>query len=195
MVFPSQHHRLCAFLSTSGFGPGDHFEDVRLRQDFATNTYTGSSEEPANPERGFYIQADSYASALRRCPRARELPDQRESSPGNTYTAKISLLLRLFYSILRQRPHQPHFLNAIQAISIYPTQGCKAVVRFAYNQDQTSPTTSLRARILAHIEQLKPLLKQNGDVTRSTARIIGAWGEGYYTDIFILPDRPPRRTD
>ena len=32
-------------------------------QDFATNTYTVSSEDFANPERGFYIQANSYASA------------------------------------------------------------------------------------------------------------------------------------
>ena len=32
-------------------------------QDFATNTYTSSTEDFANPERGFYIQADSYASA------------------------------------------------------------------------------------------------------------------------------------
>src|SRR5439155_19911021 len=32
-------------------------------QDFATNTYTVSTEDFANPDRGFYIQADSYASA------------------------------------------------------------------------------------------------------------------------------------
>src|SRR4051812_29467468 len=67
-------------------------------QDFATNTYTGSSEDFANPERGFYIQADSYASAPSPVPA--NLANYRingKSSPGNTYTAKISLLLRLFY--------------------------------------------------------------------------------------------------
>src|SRR6476620_9787476 len=67
-------------------------------QDFATNTYTASSEDFANPERGFYIQADSYASAPSPVPA--NLANYRingKSSPGNTYTAKISLLLRLFY--------------------------------------------------------------------------------------------------
>ena len=58
--------------------------------------------------------------------------------------------------------------------------------RSAYNQDQTSPFDEpSKARILAHIEQLKPLLKQNSDVIAVLQHgFIGAWGEGYYTDIF-----------
>src|SRR5262245_46470873 len=36
---------------------------LAIGQGFTTNTYTPSSEDFANPERGFYIQADSYASA------------------------------------------------------------------------------------------------------------------------------------
>jgi hypothetical protein len=158
-------------------------------QDFATNTYTGSSEDFANPERGFYIQADSYASAPSPVPA--NLANYRingKSSPGNTYTAKISLLLRLFYlDTFVNAPISPGFLNAIQAdFDSIRAQGCKAVVRFAYNQDQTSPFDEpSKARILAHIEQLKPLLKQNSDVIAVLQHgFIGAWGEGYYTDIF-----------
>jgi uncharacterized protein DUF4832/uncharacterized protein DUF4874 len=158
-------------------------------QDFATNTYTGSSEDFANPERGFYIQADSYASAPSPVPA--NLANYRingKSSPGNTYTAKISLLLRLFYlDSFVNAPISPGFLNAIQAdFDSIRAQGCKAVVRFAYNQDQTSPFDEpSKARILAHIEQLKPLLKQNSDVIAVLQHgFIGAWGEGYYTDIF-----------
>jgi hypothetical protein len=158
-------------------------------QDFATNTYTGSSEDFANPERGFYIQADSYASAPSPVPA--NLANYRingKSSPGNTYTAKISLLLRLFYlDTFVNAPISPGFLNAIQAdFDSIRGQGCKAVVRFAYNQDQTSPFDEpSKARILAHIEQLKPLLKQNSDVIAVLQHgFIGAWGEGYYTDIF-----------
>src|SRR5262245_48340128 len=69
-----------------------------IGQDFATNTYTSSNEELANPERGFYFQSDSYASAPSAIPS--NLATYRingKSSPGNTYTAKISLLLRLYY--------------------------------------------------------------------------------------------------
>ncbi len=158
-------------------------------QDFATNTYTSSTEEFANPERGFYIQADSYASSPSSVPG--NLVNYRlngKSSPGNTYTAKISLLLRLWYlDSFINTPISANFLNAIQAdFDSIRAQGCKAVVRFAYNQDQTSPFNEpTKAQILAHIEQLKPLLKQNADVISVLQHgFIGAWGEGYYTDIF-----------
>ena len=158
-------------------------------QGFATNTYTVSTEDFANPERGFYIQADSYASAPSSVPA--NLASYRingRNSPGNTYTAKISLLLRLFYlDTFVNAPISSNFLNSIQTdFDSIRAQGCKAVVRFAYNQDQTPPFAEpSKARILAHIEQLKPLLKQNSDVIAVLQQgFIGAWGEGYYSDIF-----------
>lgn len=162
---------------------------VASGQDFATNTYTVSSEDLANPERGFYIQADNCASAPSPVPA--NLASYRingRSSPGNTYTAKITLLLRLFYfDTFVNAPISASFLGAMQAdFDSIRAQGCKAVVRFAYNQDQTRPFDEpSKARILAHIEQLKPVLKQNSDVIAVLqAGFIGAWGEGYYTDVF-----------
>jgi len=158
-------------------------------QDFATNTYTVSSEDFANPERGFYIQANSSASAPSAVPS--NLASYRingKNSPGNTYTAKITLLLRLFYlDTFVDAPISASFLNSIQAdFDSIRAQGCKAIVRFAYNQDQTRPFDEpSKARILAHIEQLKPLFKQNADVIAVLQHgFIGAWGESYYTDIF-----------
>jgi len=158
-------------------------------QGFTTNTYTVSSEDFANPERGFYIQADSYASAPSSV--SANLASYRingKSSPGNTYTAKITLLLRLFYlDTFVNASISASFLNAMQVdFDSIRAQGCKAVVRFAYNQDQTRPFDEpSKARILAHIEQLKPVLKQNSDVIAVLQHgFIGAWGEGYYTDIF-----------
>ena len=158
-------------------------------QDFATNTYTVSTEDFANPERGFYIQADSYASAPSAVPGS--LANWRangRNSPGNTYTAKISLLLRLFYlDTFVNAPISSNFLSSIQAdFDSIRTQGCKAVVRFAYNQDQTRPFSEpSKAQILAHIAQLKPLLRRNADVIAVLQQgFIGAWGEGYFTDNF-----------
>lgn len=164
-------------------------EALVFGQEFATNTYTVSSEDFANPERGFYIQANNYASAPSAVPG--NLANYRingKSSPGNTYTAKITLLLRLFYlDTFTNAPISASFLNAMQAdFDSIRAQGCKAIVRFAYNQDQTRPFEEpSKARILAHIEQLKPLLKRNADVIAVLQQgFIGAWGEGYYTDIF-----------
>ena len=100
-VFPSQKHRglLCVPLNLRililAFVVTGHFA---FGQGFATNTYTVSTDDFANPERGFYFQADSYASAPSSVPA--NLASYRvngRNSPGNTYTAKISLLLRLFY--------------------------------------------------------------------------------------------------
>ena len=111
-----------------------------------------------------------------------------KSSPGNTYTAKISLLLRLFYlDTFVNAPISANFLSSIQTdFNSIRAQGAKAIVRFAYNQDQTRPFAEpSKTRILEHIEQLKPLLKQNSDVIAVLQQgFIGAWGEGYYTDIF-----------
>ena len=158
-------------------------------QGFATNTYSVSSEDFANPERGFYIQADSYASAPSAVPaNLANLRINGNNSPGNTYTAKISLLLRVWYlDTFVNVPISTNFLNSIQTdLNSVRAQGCKAVVRFAYNQDQTSPFAEpAKARILSHIDQLKPLFKQNADVIAVVQQgFIGAWGEGYYTDIF-----------
>lgn len=158
-------------------------------QGLATNFYTVSSEDFANPERGFYIQADSYASAPSSVPS--NLATYRingKKSPGNTYTAKIALLLRVFYlDTFINAPISSNFLDSIQTdFDSIRAQGSKAIVRFAYNQDQTRPFAEpTKARILAHIEQLKPLLKRNRDVIAVLQQgFIGAWGEGYFTDVF-----------
>lgn len=156
---------------------------------FATNFYSSSTEDFANPERGFYIQADSYASAPTPVPGNLALyRTNGKNSPGNTYNAKISLLLRLYYlDTFVNAPISASFLNSIQAdLDSLRAQGFKAILRFAYNQDQTRPFNEpTKARILSHIEQLKPLLQKNSDVIAVMQQgLIAAWGEGYFTDIF-----------
>ncbi len=158
-------------------------------QDFVTNSYTASTEDFANPERGFYFQEDSYASAP--APVTSQLANYRingKGSPGNTYNAKISLVLRLFYmDTFVNSPISSNYLNSIQAdFDSIRAQGDKAIVRFAYNHVTTRPFPEpTKAQIFAHIQQLKPLLKKNSDVIAVLQQgLIGAWGEGYYTDVF-----------
>jgi hypothetical protein len=158
-------------------------------QTFVTNSYTISTEEFANPERGFYVQADTRASAPSPVPS--NLASYRidgKSSPGDTYTAKISLLLRLFYlDSFVAAPISSNFLNSIQAdFDSIRAQGDKVIVRFAYTKNTTRPFGEpTKAQIMQHIEQLKPLLKKNSDVIAVLQMgFIAAWGEGYYTDVF-----------
>jgi hypothetical protein len=163
--------------------------DSTLAGTLVTNTYTVSNEDFANPERGFYLHTETRASAPAALPA--NLATFRvvgRSDPNNSYTTKLSLVLRMFYLYtFVNAPVSTNFLNTIQAdFDFLRTQGFKAIVRFAYNQDTTRPFNEpTKARILEHIGQLAPLLQRNRDVISVLQQgFIGAWGEGYYTDIF-----------
>ena len=156
---------------------------------FATNSYTISTEDFPNPERGFYIQEDSFASSPK--PVTTQLANYRINglgSPGNIYTAKISLVLRLFYlDTFVKSPISSNYLACIQSdFDSIRAQGDKAIVRFAYGKNRRRPFSEpTKAQILTHIAQLKPLLKKNCDVIAVLQQgLIGAWGEGYFTDNF-----------
>jgi len=158
-------------------------------QAFVTNTYTISDEDFANPERGFYLHTETRASAPSGLPaNLASFRISGRSDPNNTYTTKLSLVLRLFYlDTFIDAPISASFLNAIQAdFDFVRAQGFKAIVRFAYTQDTTRPFNEpTKARILEHIGQLTPLLRRNRDVIAVLQQgFIGAWGEGYYTDVF-----------
>ena len=163
--------------------------NVIAHREFATNSYTVSTEDFPNPERGFYLQEDNVASSP--TPVTTKLANYRTNglaSPGNVYTAKISLVLRVFYlDSFVNSPISSNYLASIQAdFDSIRAQGDKAIVRFAYNKRRTRPFSEpAKEQILAHIAQLKPLLKKNCDVIAVVQQgLIGAWGEGYFTDNF-----------
>ncbi|HEX3800289.1 MAG TPA: DUF4832 domain-containing protein [Verrucomicrobiae bacterium] len=158
-------------------------------QVLVTNYYTVSTEDFANPERGFYLEEYSHASKPSHVPL--NLAGARingKNSPGNTYNAKISLFLRMFYlDTFVNAPISSNYLESIQTdLDSVRAQGDKAIVRFAYNRDHVRPFHEpAKERILGHIAQLAPLLKKNSDVIAVLQEgFIGAWGEGYYSDNF-----------
>jgi len=158
-------------------------------QSYVTNTYTISEEDFANPERGFYLHTETRASAPSGLPaNLANFRTSGRSDPNNTYTTKLSLVLRVIYlDTFVDAPISTNFLNAIQTdFDFLRAQGFKGIIRFAYNQDTTRPFNEpTKARILEHIGQLAPLLKRNRDIIALLQQgFIGAWGEGYYTDIF-----------
>lgn len=158
-------------------------------QSFVTNTYTVSDEDFANPERGFYLHTETRASAPSGLPA--NLATFRvvgRSDPNNAYMTKLSLVLRVIYlDSFIDAPINTNFLNSIRSdFDFLRAQSFKAIVRFAYTQDTTRPFNEpTKARILDHIAQLAPLLRRNRDVIAVLQQgFIGAWGEGYYTDVF-----------
>ncbi len=158
-------------------------------QVLVTNTYSVSAEDFANPERGFYLHTETRASAPSPVPaNLANLRINGSRDPNNAYLARISLVLRGFYlDIFTNAPISSNYLNTIDAdFASIRNQGAKTIVRFAYFRTPNRPFPEpSKARILEHIGQLAPVLRKNRDVIAVLQQgFIGAWGEGYYTDVF-----------
>jgi hypothetical protein len=160
-----------------------------LAQTFFTNTYTIASDDFANPERGFYLHTETRASRPSPVPvNLASLRLNGSPDPNNAYVVRISLVLRVFYlDLFTNAPISSNYLAVIEAdLASIRSQGAKAVIRFAYFQTPERPFPEpTKARILDHIGQLAPVLRRNRDVIAVLQQgFIGAWGEGYYTDVF-----------
>lgn len=151
--------------------------------------YSPTSADVPNPERGFYHMEETFASAHTPLDLT-TLQDYREQE-------HITLVLREFYlDSFRTSPISANYLTAIQTdFNTARQAGVKLIVRFAYNQTAVSPNPDdpTLAQMLAHLDQLQPILHANSDVLAVLqAGLIGAWGEWYYTtnEFGTPPDLP-----
>lgn len=123
---------------------------------------TESSAHILNPERGFYtgynLAAAGDATSIR--------------TAG--YTMAISIVNLGAY---RNGSLPSSFLTSLNAgFAKARAAGIKLVVRFTYNTDGTADAS--KSRILGHISQLQPILRDNYDVIATVqAGFIGRWGE------------------
>ncbi len=134
---------------------------------YETKTYTPSSTNIINPERGFRFPAELNAN-----------------SSFSTYYEAIGVSLVHIYVRLddyREKDLSEEFLTDLQTgFDDMRSSGVKAVLRFAYNfgpYPDSEPDAS-KEKILNHINRLTPLLQKNADVIAwLQAGFIGAWGE------------------
>ncbi|ADB33473.1 conserved hypothetical protein [Kribbella flavida DSM 17836] len=166
----------------------------------STRNYTPSSEVIANPERGFYHHTETHYR-----------PDGSGYVPLDQTTLRtfrtqenITQILRVFYleKFAGQDTIDKAYLDKVRAdFRILRAAGVKAIVRFAYAKPPSWPPTTPYgdaplARVLKHIDQLTPILRQNAAVIELVQQgFIGLWGEGYYTDHFSDPTDPSVVTD
>ncbi|RZU10996.1 uncharacterized protein DUF4874 [Kribbella rubisoli] len=139
-------------------------------------TYTPSTDNFANPERGFYHHTGD-------CDKA----DFSQSTLQSYRTSQgISLVMCVFYlSEYKNGPIAQAALDQLQQqIDTVRAAGLKMVLRFAYTTSTAGDDTT-KDRILAHLDQLAPYLSSGKDVIAVVqAGLIGAWGEWYYTQNF-----------
>jgi hypothetical protein len=153
--------------------------NVSFGQTFTDHQYAEDVSNIPNPERGFYHHTETQPGSY----------SYLEESVLHGYRSQgITLILRLFYlTDFVSKPITDQYLTSMQQdFNTARAAGVKMIVRFAYTRKSSAPYgDATPEQVLKHIAQLKPLLKQNGDVISVIqAGFIGAWGEWYYTDHF-----------
>jgi len=164
------------------------FSIIGFAQTNTNVTYTASSENFSNPERGLYHHTETHSTGYSSLSQS-TLTNYRNNE-------NITLILRVFYlENFRSTAISQDYLNKIQAdFNAIRNAGLKCIVRFAYSDtDAAGQRDASKAQILAHIDQLRPLLQNNVDIIAlMQAGFIGSWGEWYYTDYFGMS---PTSTD
>ncbi|MFI5158542.1 MAG: DUF4832 domain-containing protein [Sphingobacteriales bacterium] len=164
-----------------------------------TITYTESTQDIVNPERGLFQFDEIYASKYTPLDLA-TLKAYRttQSIPGATYTVASSLIfVEYVLDSFVSSPISADFLSKLDADCVTARlAGVKLIPRFIYTTTThtgTCPALSIcppygdasKATILNHISQLTPYLQKNEDVIACIQLgFIGIWGENYYTDYF-----------
>ncbi len=152
-----------------------------LNAQTANVTYNASTATIANPERGFYKHTETHSPSY--------APLSQSVLNGYRQNENITLILRVFYleDFISSPISSAYLTNMQQDFAKIRNAGLKCIVRFAYSDDDDSglPQDANKAQVLAHINQLKPILESNIDVIPvAQAGFIGAWGEWYYTTHF-----------
>ncbi len=166
-----------------------YYDDLRLERITQLN-YTPSTADIVNPERGFYHHTETFSTNYTPLSNDGNLANLRSgyTSSGANYSAKTSLILRVFYleSFKNSDISATYLNNMVADFNTLRAAGLKAIIRFAYTQKSTIPYGDApKSRILTHIAQLSPLLNTHKDVIAAAQMgFIGAYGEQYYTDFF-----------
>ncbi len=161
-------------------------------------SFQESTEDFANPERGFYRYASTNTSSFQPLNKNTLLSYRSGATvPGSQNKFFSSLVFRNYIlDNFKTGPLSEDFLNKMkQDFDIAREAGVKLILRFSYTNDTHGGcgTGSIcppygdapLSVILAQISQLKPILQDNADVIACVQEgFVGIWGEGYYSDYF-----------
>ncbi|MGW0231192.1 DUF4832 domain-containing protein [Actinopolymorpha singaporensis] len=160
-------------------------------------TYAASTQNIANPERGFYHHTETHFRADGSGYEALDPATLR----GWREREHVTQILRVFYleKFAGTDTIDQAYLSRVGAdFATARSAGVKVIVRFAYAQPkddwpyQPPYGDAPKERVLRHVAQLTPVLRANADVIATVqAGFIGLWGEGYYTDHFVADPLHP----
>jgi len=165
----------------------------------ATVTYTESTEDFPNPERGFYRYTETTTSNFTALD-ANTLKGYRQlqSISNANYRVYSTLVFRYYVldDVKNTAISQTTLAKINEDMEAARAAGVKLIPRFVYTITQNAgdcPEGAIcppygdvsKAIVLQHIASLKPVLYDNADVIACVQLgFIGIWGEQYYTDFF-----------
>jgi len=146
--------------------------------------FTASTEDIANPERGFMKQSSIF-------------PDQPLDPNKIRALQPTDTLVWIYFRLdnYRDRSLDQTALNNITAVfNTARSKGLKLVIRFVYNPGPGSTTDANLAQpdapielVLQHIRSLQPILAANADVIAvMQAGFVGHWGE-WHSSKYLHP--------
>jgi hypothetical protein len=146
--------------------------------------YTASNEDIANPERGFMKQSSIF-------------PDQPFDTNKVKALQPTDTLVWIYFRLDNYRAKlldQTALNNITSTFTAARNKGLKLVIRFVYNPGPGSTTDPNLANpdapidlVLQHIDQLKPILRANADVTAVVqVGFVGHWGE-WHSSKYLHP--------
>lgn len=170
-----------------------------------TINYQTSTNDFANPERGFYRYSETRSSNYTLLSQ-NTLEGYRllHTPPGANYSIYSTLVFRYFFleDFKNSNISQAYLDNIQTDFNTARSSGIKLIPRFSYTDEVNSNGCSNwicppygdapKNWVLTHISQLQPLLEANKDVIAAVQMgLVGVWGENYYTDYFGDASQPP----
>ena len=151
-------------------------------------TYTESGKVFPNPERGFY--------SVRTIRSASSAPIASSAIETLRFLNRTIYYMGFYLTDYMESDISDDYLNMIRAnMEMLREGGAKCVMRFAYSDSEEEKPWDARPEIvLRHIQNLKPILQEYGDVIMCLqAGFVGVWGEWYYTENFVM--NPKKKED
>jgi hypothetical protein len=171
-----------------------------------TLNYLSSTQDFANPERGFYRYSEARSTNYVLLDQG-ELEGYRElhTPPTAGYNVYSTLVFRYFVleNFVSSEISQGYLDSMQMDFDIARAAGVKLIPRFAYTIENNGigncgnwicPPYGDASKdwVLTHIDQIASVLQANQDVIALVQMgFIGVWGEGYYTDHFGDASQPP----
>ena len=168
--------------------PENNGDETHEYKNMAHAVYAESDKAFPNPERGFYFVDDFNSPA--------DNPVGANTISVNRRFNRTIAYHGYYLTDYMESDIAEDYLELIRKnMQVLRNGGAKCVIRFAYKTDMYEtghPWDASPQWVARHIEQVKPILQEYGDVILVyQAGYVGVWGEWYYTDYFVSGPQTP----